>query len=231
MAPAASADRGSTTAPVDRGGPARLVVAAIITALLLVAMSFVAGRLTAAVDREPATTSVEAGFARDMQVHHQQAVELALIVRDHTDDPDVRLLAYDIATSQSQQAGQMYGWLAEWGLPQAPSEPPMTWMSRPPVGRSDEPHSHVAAPVSVPATMPGYATREQLTELSSATGVDAERLFLQLMIAHHRGGVEMAEAVIERSDNRVVTDLARAIVTAQRGEIVYMEALLLNRSD
>ena len=47
-----------------------------------------------------------------MQVHHLQGVELAMIVRDATDDHEVRLLGYDIATTQAQQAGQMYGWLA-----------------------------------------------------------------------------------------------------------------------
>lgn len=219
----------------ERASRGRLVAAAVVGAIVLIVASFAMGRLSVPVDRDPTTTSVEAGFARDMQVHHQQAVELALLVRDRTDDAEVRLLAYDIATSQAQQAGQMYGWLAEWGLAQAPAEPPMTWMARPPLsandgqGRDDQ-HAHSAAPGAVPATMPGYATAEQIAELSTATDRDAERLFLELMIVHHEGGVEMAQAVLDRSDERVVTDLARSILAAQQSEIELMRSMLAARA-
>ncbi|MEV4010737.1 DUF305 domain-containing protein [Nonomuraea angiospora] len=61
--------------------------------------------------RPPADASVEAGFARDMQAHHAQAVQMTLIVRDRISDREVRTLAYDIATTQQQQIGQMYAWL------------------------------------------------------------------------------------------------------------------------
>ena len=214
----------------EPGPRGRLVAAAVIGGVLLVAASLAIGRFSVPVDTAPATTSVEAGFARDMQVHHQQAVELSMIVRDLTDDPDVRLLAYDITISQAQQAGQMYGWLAEWGLPQAPAEPPMTWMTRPPIVEGGEQHGHTASPADVPATMPGFAAPEQLAELSAATGVDAERIFLELMIAHHEGGVEMAESVLDRSENRVVTDLASSILAAQSSEIELMQSMLADRS-
>ena len=63
-----------------------------------------------------------------MQTHHAQAVEMAFLVRDRTDDEDLRTVAYDIITSQQQQAGQMYGWLVQWGLPQTGSRPPMAWV-------------------------------------------------------------------------------------------------------
>ena len=42
------------------------------------------------------------------------------------------------------------------------------------------------------AMMPGYATDDELNELSTATGMVKGRLWLELMTAHHRGGVEMA---------------------------------------
>ncbi|MET0716677.1 MAG: DUF305 domain-containing protein [Mycetocola sp.] len=51
---------------------------------------------------------------------------MAFLDRDRTDDSEVRLLAFDIATTQGQQSGQLYGWLAERGLAQASSEPSMT---------------------------------------------------------------------------------------------------------
>ena len=57
------------------------------------------------------------GFARDMMVHHAQAVEMAEIVRDKTENENVRILATDIALTQQAQIGQMQGWLAVWELP------------------------------------------------------------------------------------------------------------------
>lgn len=77
--------------------------------------------------------------------------------------------------------------------------------------------------------MPGMATFEQLEELGTLTGVAAERMFLELMIAHHQGGVEMAEAVLDRTDTRVVVDLATGIVKAQQSEIELMERMLATR--
>ncbi|MBC7591573.1 MAG: DUF305 domain-containing protein [Salinibacterium sp.] len=228
MALGASPRADESPSGVAQGRPTRRAIAAILTAVALVAASLVIGRVSADVEDAPVGSSVEAGFARDMQVHHLQAVEMAMIVRDETDDPAVRLLAYDIATSQSQQSGQMFGWLAEWGLSQAASEPTMTWMSRPPLGESR--HDHAADLAHAPGSMmPGLATREQIVELSNPRDVEAERLFLTLMIAHHEGGVEMAEAVVERSTSRVVLDLANSIVQAQSSEIELMKRMLAER--
>ncbi|MFI9597012.1 DUF305 domain-containing protein [Nonomuraea sp. NPDC052265] len=80
----------------------------------------------------PGDMSVEAGFARDMQAHHAQVVQLALIIRDRTTDREVRTLAYDLATTQQQQIGQMYAWLDMWGLSQAAPGPRMAWMRQGP---------------------------------------------------------------------------------------------------
>ena len=214
---------------LEPGRSARLVVAAVLTALLLVAASLVIGRFSAPGSDSPLDHSVEAGFARDMQVHHNQAVELAMIVRDLSDDPDVRTLAYDIAVSQAQQSGQMYGWLADWGLSQAPSEPSMTWMTRPTLAGGSG-HDMDMSPTAPGATMPGLATAEQIASLKAATGVEAEKIFLTLMIAHHQGGVEMAQAVLDRSRNPVVVDLATSIVQAQTSEITVMQEMLAARS-
>ena len=214
------------SAPADTPArwPLRHVVAAIVAAVLLLLGGVLLGRLMApAAAQTPLTDSAEAGFARDMQTHHQQAVEMALIIRDSTQNEAIRMLAYDIATSQGQQAGQMYGWLTIWGLPQAGAEPPMTWMMQPTQGGAS--HAMGAAPMTGMA-MPGFATPEQIDALKAATGENADRIFLELMIAHHAGGVEMAQAVLERSTNDVVITLAGNIVRAQQSEMTYMEELL-----
>ncbi len=209
-----------------RGINWRRVAAAVLAGLLLVVVAFSVGRLTAPAVGTPGDTSAEAGFLRDMQVHHEQAVDMSMTVRDLTDDPDIRGLAYDIALAQAQQAGQMYGWLAEWGLSQAPPEPPMTWMTRPALNGSG--HEH-ASTHSAGEPMPGLATFEQLQQLQALSGVEAERMFLELMIEHHIGGVEMAEAILARSDYRVVTSLATGMITVQDSEIDYMRGLLEQR--
>ncbi|MDA1185460.1 MAG: DUF305 domain-containing protein [Acidobacteria bacterium] len=175
----------------------------------------------------PGNTSAEAGFARDMQVHHIQGVEMAMIIRDRTEDEGVRLLAYDIATTQSHQAGQLYGWLVEWQLRQAGSEPPMTWMMR--SGGTGEDGDHAA--LAMGALMPGMATSAKMAELSAASGVEAERLFLSLMIAHHQGALEMADAARDLADHPGVLTFADAVLLSQASEIDLMTRMLAERGE
>ena len=214
-----------------------VTVAIVVTALAVGAVTFSAGRLSTIVDATPETTSAEAGFARDMQDHHNQGVELALIVRDRTADAPVRLLAYDIATTQAKQSGQMSGWLAVWGLPQFAPEPSMTWMTRP--GLAGVSHSHTAGSSDSDRAgaahvagdpMPGFATPAQIATLTAASSVEAERQFLVIMIAHHQGAIEMAEAVLDRSTNQTVRAFATSVVTSQVSEIDLMTGMLAERS-
>ena len=218
--------------PKPGAGRLAILITALITAVVVGAIAWSAGRLSTINDPTPTATSAEAGFARDMQVHHDQGVELSMIVRDRTDDPEVRLLAYDIATAQSQQSGQMYGWLNEWNLPQAASEPSMTWMTRP--GSSETGHDHTAASGGAGHApgdaMPGLATADQIAELTAASDVDAERIFLTLMIAHHQGAIEMADAVLDRSENSVVVAFATSVVQSQTSEINLMQDMLAKRA-
>ncbi|POH58686.1 DUF305 domain-containing protein [Cryobacterium zongtaii] len=218
------------TMPPERRSSARraaLVVTAAIAAVAIGLVGFSVGRLSTIDNPAPTSTSAEAGFARDMQVHHLQGVELAMIIRDRTEAADVRLLGYDIATTQAQQAGQLYGWLTEWDLSQAGPEPSMTWMTRP--GRSDTSHAHTEGTHTPGAPMPGLATDEQIADLTAATGVDAERRFLTLMIAHHLGAVEMAESVQDRADNTSVLGFANSVIISQEAEITLMESMLADR--
>ncbi len=168
----------------------------------------------------PSDWGADAGFARDMQTHHYQAVEMSFLVNDRSRDPAVRTLAYDIITSQQQQAGQMYGWLRQWGLSQTGSREPMAWVGS----------GHASAHAGADGTMPGMATRTQLDELRAATGVQAERIFLRLMIAHHSGGVAMADAAVAEAETDEVRSLASAIASAQTAEIALLESMLAERS-
>ena len=195
----------------------RLVLAALVGLVVGVLASVAVVQLRTSA---PSDFGADAGFARDMQTHHAQAVEMALLVRDRSTDEEVRTVAYDSLTSQQQQAGQMYGWLVQWGLDQTASRPPMAWVG----GEHSEAH---AGP---DGAMPGMATDAQLDELRAADGVEAERIFLRLMIDHHRGGVAMAEAAVADARTPEATTLAGAIASAQTSEIALLERMLQERS-
>lgn len=209
----------------------RVIVAMILGATAIAATAFAIGFAAAPANPMPDSTSAEAGFSRDMQTHHIQAVEMSMILLDRTENPELRMLAEDIATAQQHQVGQMYAWLSVWGVPPAAPEPSMTWMTRPTLEGTNHEHTgEEGKTIHVPGgLMPGMATPEQMDELKSLSGVPAETLFLKLMITHHVAGVEMAEAILERSTNRAVTDLARGMVLVQQGEIDYMNDLLDER--
>lgn len=77
--------------------------------------------------------------------------------------------------------------------------------------------------------MPGLATPQELEELRSASGVEAERIFLELMITHHLAAVQMSEAALQLSDTMVVWSLASGIVKGQEAEMDFMERMLDER--
>lgn len=181
--------------------------------LLLLAVAAVAA-FWATLDRPPGDDSLEAGFARDMMVHHDQAVTMALLIRDRTADPTMKTIATDMVLTQQNQIGQMLGWLNLWGLPATGPAPAMTWMGHPTTGR-----------------MPGMASPEELAELESLSGEAADIQFLHLMIRHHQAALPMAEAALAGSDVPAVRDLARQIAESQVVEIANMETLLAEKDE
>jgi uncharacterized protein (DUF305 family) len=196
-----------------------LVMVAGIVAVLVAAG--VAAVLLGVIRSSPADSSVDAGFARDMQTHHAQAVDMSFLIRDRTDDPQLRTVAYDIITSQQQQIGQMYGWLVQWGLPQTGQDKPMAWMNG---------HDHGGSTMTTTdGSMPGMATPAQLEQLRSADGRQAERLFLELMIVHHRAGAAMADAAATGADTDEVRSLAARMSAAQSAEIDLLTSMLAQR--
>ncbi|MFC3243518.1 DUF305 domain-containing protein [Gordonia humi] len=113
----------------------------------------------------------------------------------------------------------MRGWLDWFGLPLT-SDHPMAWMH--PGG-----HDHEAPPNDDEPPMPGLASTDELARLDDARGTAAEILFLQLMIRHHRGGIEMATAAQNADTASPATKrLALAMITEQGDEIGQMTLLL-----
>jgi len=182
----------------------RVLMAFGVVAILFTLLGFGLGKGQSIA---PGEDSPDAGFARDMMMHHAQAVDMATLLRDRTEDPEMRQLALDIMLTQQAQIGQMQGWLAVWQYPIASTDLSMSWMG-------------------MPGPMPGMATPEQLNQLRSLKGLEADGLFLQLMIPHHRGGVQMAEAALINAKASQVLILAQSILDAQTSEIELMQAML-----
>lgn len=159
--------------------------------------------------RNPANGSAEAGFLRDMYTHHSQAVAMGMIIQNRTEDPELKALSTDISLTQSTQMGTMLGYMELWDIPLGSSEPAMTWMGHPTEG-----------------LMPGMATAEDVARLENLPVAEAEALFLQLMIRHHQGGVEMAQAYLERGDQDQVAFMADRVVLLQDSEITVMNDML-----
>lgn len=192
-----------------------LVLGLLVVVALTAALTWFVTRPAGAAD-----DSAEAGFARDMSTHHAQAVEMSLLAIEGSDSRDVVTLATDIATTQGNQVGRMQTWLEDWGLTIAGTEPRMAWMT----AAGEDPEEHL-----VNGRMPGLATPSQLTSLADAEGEEADVLYLQLMTTHHIAGVEMAEAILDRSDDPQVTRLAEGMVTGQESEIDLMTGMLEDR--
>ncbi|MFH8615770.1 DUF305 domain-containing protein [Streptomyces sp. NPDC017979] len=201
-----------------------VAVAAVVLALLFAGAATVASAGDGDGPKTPSTDSADAGFARDMSVHHQQAVEMSFIVRERTQDEEVRRLAYDIINTQANQRGMMQGWLDMWGLSQvATDREPMEWMAK-----EGGDHAGHGAPAG-DAMMPGMATPEQLQQLGKLSGKAAEVEYLQLMITHHNGGIAMAQGCVDLCVPGAEQELAKGMVTGQESEVELMVNLLKKR--
>lgn len=211
------------------GAPRWWVV--VLVLLGIGALAFAIGRFStfgsSAGAATPLSDSADAGFARDMQVHHAQAVEMAMVIYRKTDDEDLRALSYDIATGQAAQRGEMFDWLVKWGLPQA-GGPMMAWMTA-----SDEGHGGHGGASGEALTEDelreamGMASADELAQLQSATGREADCLFLELMIRHHEGAIPMTEALLELGSDPRALEVAQSMKNGQTAEIDAMQAMQL----
>lgn len=197
--------------------------------VLVAALAFAIGRFSTfgaqSAVQSPGTSSPEAGFSRDMQVHHAQAIAMAMEIYRKTDDPELRVLSYDIATGQAGQRGEMYDWLVKWGLSQSGDEPMMTWMSRSEAGHdhggtADQPLTDEEAREAM-----GMASDAEMSALSDATGQEADCLFLELMIRHHEGAIPMADALLELGSDSRALEVAQTIKNGQTAEIDAMQSI------
>ncbi|MFC8421906.1 DUF305 domain-containing protein [Streptomyces sp. NPDC057236] len=148
--------------------------------------------------------AADVAFAKGMIPHHRQAVEMADLAPDRAQSADVKKLAADIKKAQDPEIKTLSGWLTSWGE-EVPAE-----------GAMD--HSM--------HDMGGMMTAEEMTELENTSGKAFDTAFMQMMIKHHEGAVEMAKT--EQADGTYgpATKMAGEIISSQSAEIEQMNGLL-----
>lgn len=186
-----------------------LLLAAVVVAMLAAGVGWWAGRTGS----ELAHNDVDTGFLHDMRIHHEQAVAMSMTYLETSADGGdevMRLIAREIIIHQGMETGRMVQLLRVFGEPEASAtDQVMGWMGM---------------PVDL-ADMPGYASDSDLERLQAARGAAADRVFADLMIAHHEGGIHMAEHARDNGVNDEVDKMARSMIEAQRGEIAELNKL------
>ncbi|MGI8694213.1 MAG: DUF305 domain-containing protein [Geodermatophilaceae bacterium] len=142
-------------------------------------------------------------FATDMIPHHRQAVMMAELAESRSDNPDVLGLASAIRDAQDPEIQTMSGWLEEWGEPVPGEMDGMEGMD-----------------------MPGMMSEQEMATLEAAEGDAFDEMFLESMIAHHTGAIQMAQAQQADGQYADAVDLAEQIEQSQTAEIATMEDLL-----
>lgn len=150
-------------------------------------------------------------FAQGMIPHHQQAVEMSGLAESRAADPQVKALATKIKSAQAPEIQQMTAWLSQWGAPTGSS----TAAGHEAHGGSDG--------------IPGMMTGQDMADLGRASGNEFDRMFLEMMIRHHQGAVQMATTEREQGQDPAAKRLAEQIVADQTTEIGQMQDLLKGR--
>lgn len=188
--------------------PINLVVIAVGLILVMGTLGWVLGNNHA----QPDPNATDVGFLQDMHWHHDQAVTMALMYMSLPDtDPALRQTAEEILVGQNQEIGLMIQMLRDFGEADTnETDTGMAWMGHP-------------TPLD---SMPGMATEAQLDQLARSSGADADQLFVELMSAHHQGGIEMAEYAAQHANEAEVRRFAGQIAGNQQEEINEMQQLL-----
>src|SRR4051812_10710754 len=184
-------------------------------AVIVVGLAILCGGLGWLIGNNRATpdpNKVDIGFLQDMRTHHEQAVTMGLYFLSRPDtDPNLRVIAREIVFDQGIDIGRMIELLRLFGEHETnESDTAMAWMNEPtPADR-----------------MPGMATEADLDKLLAASGKDADKQFADLMIAHHEGGIHMAQYAAAHANVPEVRNIANSIISGQTGEISELRSLI-----
>ncbi len=147
-------------------------------------------------------------FLQGMISHHAQAMEMSVLVESRTNRESLELLAQRISLSQEDEISMMQGWLQDRGL----GAPTLD--------------AHHADDYEL---MPGMLSEEEMTELEVAEGADFDTLFLEFMIEHHLGAIEMVENLLDQqgaAQDPILYAFTSDVTSDQGSEIERMDAML-----
>ncbi len=141
-------------------------------------------------------------FAMNMIAHHEQAIAMADLLLDKEEvDERVTNLALDIKDAQGPEIKTMNRWLDDWGII---------------TDSGGEGMDHSG----------GMMSDDDMAALENATDAEASALFLEQMIEHHQGAIDMAQQELDNGENPNALELARTIIDAQTAEIATMREIL-----
>lgn len=149
-------------------------------------------------------------FASMMIPHHAQAISMADMAIEQATNPKVKALAPKIKAAQNPEIKLMSGWLTGWGapVPTADGGSDMSGMK----GMGDQ--------------TGGMMSDKEMTALKNATGSAFDRMWLQMMVKHHQGAIDMAKTALDQGANPGAKKLAKSIIDSQSAEIAEMNSIL-----
>ena len=175
--------------------------------------------------------AVDVMFATMMIPHHEGAIEMSELALAQASTQPVKDLATRIKAAQGPEIEQMQGWLVAWNA----AMPMTSGTTAPDSGMGGHDMGSMGGPQETAASPSvddfGMGQMMQMSDadmdaLRAATGVEFDKLFLQQMIAHHQGAIEMAEVEIDRGQNPATLALAESIKSGQTTEIAQMQQML-----
>ncbi|GLS01774.1 lipoprotein [Brevundimonas denitrificans] len=169
-------------------------------------------------------TADDVAFMQHMIVHHGQAVEMVELLRTRGANPAVRRLGQRIALSQEAEMALMRDWLTDRGQPLE-----MPGMGAGHASMDHSAHAGHAMPPSDTPIMAGMLSPAQMQALAAATGPAFDRLFLEGMIRHHQGALDMVDALMAQpgaAEDTMLSDFTTSVVGDQSAEILRMQSLL-----
>ena len=157
-------------------------------------------------------------FATEMIQHHQQALDMVDLTQGRSLEPAVQNLADNIRAAQAPEIKTMSGWLTDWGMPTSSTSPSMD--------PGMEPGMDPGMDMGHSGGMSGMMSEADMTKLRKASDADFQQMWLQMMIEHHQGAVQMARTEQSAGTYQPAITLADQIISSQSKEITTMKQLL-----
>lgn len=148
----------------------------------------------------PSVNAADVRYVYDMIAHHRQALDMTALAPTRASSQKLKALAERIHYTQEPEIRAM-----------------TTWLDQEHLQRPDHHAEHEG--------MQGMATAEQMAALKAASGPEFDRLFLQLMIAHHEGAIAMATTVLTKGSHLTIEQWATDVIADQTVEIRRMREM------